>query len=434
MTAPSHEGRFDTWEKRLEILGRVAPFGLLVISVTLAMLSGGGWGSDRITLALAAAAGAWTGWWVSLHPAWAGRTALMRLYYVGFLALATVLIARSPWFAFFAFTGVLHALQLFRGFWRYAGVAASAVLIAIAQTGGVRRATPTEIFTVLVVAVFDAALYLGFGLIGQKAEDQNTRRKQLIAELAESNRKLEETLAEKAGLQAQLLTQAREAGVSAERQRMAREIHDTLAQGLAGIITQLEAAQRAAGGAPGAGPPDGAGTPGQWRRHLDTAARLARHSLAEARRSVSAIRPQVLEDAKLPDAVAEEAARWSAISEVKADVATTGNARPLHPQIEVTLLRTAQEALANVGKHAAASRVALTLSYMEDVVTLDVRDDGRGFTADTARPNGHGGFGLEAMRQRLRDVSGTLAIESEPGGGTALSASVPAIGIRALGG
>jgi signal transduction histidine kinase len=68
---------------------------------------------------------------------------------------------------------------------------------------------------------------------------------------------------------------------------------------------------------------------------------------------------------------------------------------------------------------------------MEDVVTLDVRDDGRGFAEDTARPNGHGGFGLEAMRQRLRDVSGTLAIESEPGGGTAISASVPAFAIQA---
>jgi signal transduction histidine kinase len=76
-------------------------------------------------------------------------------------------------------------------------------------------------------------------------------------------------------------------------------------------------------------------------------------------------------------------------------VATTGNARALHPEIEVTLLRTAQEALANVGKHAGPSRVALTLSYMEEVVTLDVRDDGRGFVPDTAPSNGHGGFGLE---------------------------------------
>ena len=146
---------------------------------------------------------------------------------------------------------------------------------------------------------------------------------------------------------------------------------------------------------------------------------------------MNALRPQVLDDAKLPDALAEEAARWSAISEVKTEVASTGSARPLHPEIEVTLLRTAQEALANVGKHADASRVALTLSYMEDVVTLDVRDDSRGFVPDTAAQNGHGGFGLEGMRQRLRGASGTLAIESEPGGGTAISASVPAIGFQA---
>lgn len=256
-------------------------------------------------------------------------------------------------------------------------------------------------------------------MIGEKGDEQNKKRKQMIAELAEANRRLEETLAEKAGLQAQLLAQAREAGVAAERQRMAREIHDTLAQGLAGIITQLQAAQQAAG------------QQREGQRHLETAARLARDSLAEARRSVSAMRPRLLEDARLPDALAEVAARWSAISDVKAEITTTGEARPLHPEIEVTLLRAAQEALANVAKHADASRVALTLSYMEDVVTLDVRDDGRGFCPDQQAPGSHDGFGLTAMRQRLGNVAGTLAIESEPGGGTAISASVPAIGIQA---
>ncbi len=107
----------------------------------------------------------------------------------------------------------------------------------------------------------------------------------------------------------------------------------------------------------------------------------------------------------------------------------------------------AQEALANVAKHAAASRVGITLSYMADVVTLDVRDDGAGFRlAEQEQPasvlddglarvaagrhrddGGSGGFGLTAMRQRVRRVAGTLAVESEPGSGTAVSASVPAI-------
>ena len=110
------------------------------------------------------------------------------------------------------------------------------------------------------------------------------------------------------------------------------------------------------------------------------------------------------------------------------EVVTTGDVQPLHPEVEVALLRTAQEALANVAKHANASRAGLTLSYMGDVVTLDVRDDGVGFDGARPEPTSAGsGFGLSAMRQRVNRVAGTLAIESEPGAGTAVSARVPAI-------
>jgi signal transduction histidine kinase len=94
----------------------------------------------------------------------------------------------------------------------------------------------------------------------------------------------------------------------------------------------------------------------------------------------------------------------------------------MHPEVEVALLRLAQEALANVAKHAAASRVGLTLSYMEDVVTLDVRDDGVGFDLTTPSQ----GYGLSAMRHRVHRLSGALFVESEPGAGTAISARVPA--------
>ena len=212
---------------------------------------------------------------------------------------------------------------------------------------------------------------------------------------------------------------------------MAREIHDTLAQGLTGIITQLEAVRQV-------GP---AGH--DWERRVDNAARLARDSLSEARRSVQAMRPEALEvNPRLPEALAEVAAQWSAVNSVTATVTTDGEPVALHPEIEVTLLRVAQEALANAAKHASASRVGIALSYMADVVTLDVRDDGVGFRpaapgtpAAKAGPregpgNGDGrsgGFGLTAMRQRVQRVAGTLAVESEPGAGTAVSASVPAI-------
>ena len=113
----------------------------------------------------------------------------------------------------------------------------------------------------------------------------------------------------------------------------------------------------------------------------------------------------------------------------------TGDAIALHPEIEVALLRTAQEALANVAKHAAAARAGLTLSFMGDVVTLDVRDDGVGFDARAdGRRAGGPASGLDGMRQRVARVAGTLAIESEPGGGTAVSARVPAIATGAASG
>ena len=162
-----------------------------------------------------------------------------------------------------------------------------------------------------------------------------------------------------------------------ERQRMAREIHDTIAQGLAGIITQLEAAGQARRPAR----PTGSGT-------SDNATRLARESLTEARRSVRAIGPEPLETAQLPDALAELVDRWSRAERRTGRDHHHRTIRPMHPEIEVALLRTAQEALANVAKHASASRVGLTLSYMEDVVTLDVRDDGAGFAGPPGPASG----------------------------------------------
>jgi signal transduction histidine kinase len=107
---------------------------------------------------------------------------------------------------------------------------------------------------------------------------------------------------------------------------------------------------------------------------------------------------------------------------VPAAVTATGVPRPLHPEIESTVLRVTQEALSNVDKHAAAGRVGLTLSYMDDEVTLDVRDDGVGFV-----PAPGPGFGLPGMRRRVQRLAGTLHVESEPGGGTAISAALPAV-------
>lgn len=406
------DGAFDVWKRREEKALRVVPYVALALATSLAPLIDdyGPWPGTAGTLALAGLAAVWMLWMVTLHPGWTARPVPRTVYYVGLQIIIAALVIRNPIFGFFAFTGYIHAFML-PGRWRYAGVGVTALTMSLSQIGGVGGVGWGTLAPYVVVAAFNMGIAGAFTFFAQKTDQQSEARRQVIAELAEANRRLAATMEENAGLQAQLLTQAREAGVAEERRRMAREIHDTLAQGLTGVITQLQALELAAH------------RPEQWRRHLTTAMGLARESLAEARRSVQAVRPEALERARLPEALAEIVDRWAAVSGVPAEITTTGTARPLHPEIEVTLLRTAQEALANAAKHAAASRVGLTLSYMEDVVTLDVRDDGVG----GARPRDRGGFGLTAMRQRVDRLAGTLEIESEPGAGTAISASVPAI-------
>ena len=213
----------------------------------------------------------------------------------------------------------------------------------------------------------------------------------------------------------------RQTGVLRERQRMAHEIHDTLAQGFTSIVMNLEAAE-------GVMPSN----LDRAQHHLDQARLTARESLTEARRLVWALRPEALENASLPDALGRLAQRWSEESGISAEVTTTGTPCPLSPEVEAMLFRVAQESLNNARKHArGASRVALTLSYMGETVALDVRDDGAGF--DPAREFGKtrdrdsGGFGLKGMRERVEGVGGFLSVESAPGEGSTLTVELPAV-------
>jgi signal transduction histidine kinase len=392
----------------------VLPYLMLAVALALyALTERPAAGPFEVTAGIAGLAAAWNAWMVALHPENQHGPWPARIYIAGLVAFAAVLNLRSPWFGLFTYLCFPYAASYLAGAWRWAAFVAASVAFGIAQVGGIHPLNSVRLVNWLLVICLDVAIT---GTLSVRIE-QRMARVRMSAELAEANQRRAEMMAENAGLQAQLLTQAREAGVLEERQRLAREIHDTLAQGLTGIITQLEAAQRTSDDA-------------EHNRRIGDAKQLARDSLSEARRSVQALKPGALEGARLPEALAEEAARWSATSGVAADVTTTGQARPLHPEVEVTLLRVAQEALANVAKHASASRAAVTLSYMEDVVTLDVLDDGRGFDVDgrESSPRGDGsGFGLTAMRQRVQRLDGQLEIESEDGGGTAVSASVPAI-------
>ncbi len=386
----------------------VGGYALLALATVLALMADGAdpaWWLTTVALALAAAAWIYVGWTRLPRPRREHQRRLV-VFFVGLIVLAAILMLRQPLFFIFMIAGFFYATVLRPYPVAVAGIFASSVLVNSLLAGLPATATGWT-FYVVIIAIQTIVISAGT-LAADRVAEQNEQRRATV-------RRLEQALAENAGLHAQLLTQAREAGVLEERERMAREIHDTIAQGLTGVITQLEAARHALD------------RPQEHDRHLANAERLARDSLSEARRSVDGALPAALETAALPDALREVARAWSERTGVPAELTVTGEPLSLEPEIEVTLLRTAQEALANVEKHAHAGRARLTLSFMGDVVALDVRDDGVGFDAQRPDPAPGGGFGLHGMRQRVARVAGTLVIESEPGGGTAVSARVPAI-------
>ena len=241
-----------------------------------------------------------------------------------------------------------------------------------------------------------------------------------IEAIVRQSRERHRLIRELEGTRHELAVAERRAGVTEERQRLAREIHDTLVQGFTSIVMHLEAAE-------GALPSDMRAL----QRHVDQARRTARENLAEARRLMWALQPEALDRASLPEVLAKLTRSWSEENRITASAAITGTSRSLRPEIEVTLLRAAQEALANAGKYAHASQVMVTLSYMEDVVVLDVQDDGRGFdTIQLLTPLAGqiaGGFGLKALRERAEQLGGTLSIESTPGEGTTIAIALPAV-------
>jgi signal transduction histidine kinase len=402
------------WDRRYLRALSAVPFVMLAIAALLSQLQPYARVADRLlVVGLAVVAAIWVLLLYTMRwPQWQQPPGLMLVYFAGLLIIGWLLEARSGFFIAFVIVAFVQAFVILPVGWAVIGVAATSGVVYLAPPGSGWHDPSTWPFLVFIVALQTAAVS-GGSFIGVRVMEEQEKRKRIVADL-------EAALKENAGLHAQLVAQAREAGVLDERQRLAGEIHDTLAQGLAGIITQLEAAEQLRN------------DPRKWQRHVEQAQRLARESLSEARRSVQALRPGQLEGSRLPEAIAKLAKEWSHTSGVPVRIETTGEAVQLLPELEVTLFRVAQEGLTNVARHANATRVGLTVSYLEDMVRLDVRDDGVGFDVGSqsttdAGANGHG-YGLTAMRERLRRVGGSLDVESGPGGGTAISASVPISG------
>src|SRR3984893_17671146 len=208
-----------------------------------------------------------------------------------------------------------------------------------------------------------------------------------------------------------LSVQSRRSAVTAECNRMARDIHDTLAQGFTGVIVQLEAVEEAMSRNQAV----------KASGHLDRAGELARESLREARRSVQALRPQALEEKQLSEALKDLIERMTSGTTVSAEFTLQGEQQKLPPEWETNLLRIGQVILTNDLRHARASEFKVLLVFDGRKIHLDLRDNGCGF--DPQRR--HEGFGLQGMRERAEGMGGQLTIQSAAGKGTAISIVLP---------
>ncbi|MEV6315273.1 sensor histidine kinase [Streptomyces sp. NPDC051776] len=373
----------------------VATVVLLALASVLALVEGESSGR-AVTVAVLATAMAC---WYALIGAGALRTrsAQRGLWY---LPVAWALFAAMVWLAPSSAV-VLTILypQLFvmlKGWrWWIAGAVVLSGVSAAALTAG--RGSSAAALLLLVAGPVVA---MAFGAWVGGISHESAKRAELIAELASTR--------------AELLRAHHREGVLAERERLAHEIHDTLAQGFTSVHMLIRGAEATL-----------ESSPDEARERLRLAARTAGENLAEARSLVAALGPVALRQGSLPDALARLGDRFGQETGAITTFGTSGMARVLPADQEVIMVRVLQEALANVRKHAGAQHVRIHLSYHHDRVELQIGDDGRGFTTSSVdRPGGDvltGGFGLHGMHTRVRQIGGALRVTSSPGSGTTVT-------------
>ncbi|WP_320784375.1 sensor histidine kinase [Streptomyces sp. CRN 30] len=312
------------------------------------------------------------------------------------LAVWMLLVILAPSFAWCAVPLFYTGLRTLPARAALVLVTVLTVFVVAAQLRLSTTFDPNLLLAPPAVAALATAVFL-------RSERQAARQRALIDDLVRTRR--------------ELAASERREGTLAERERLSMEIHDTLAQGLSSQRMLLQAADRVWGS-----------DPVKARAHVRSAATVAEHNLTEARRFVHDLAPADLaRDGGLPAALRALAARESGAGlAVRARVDDSGRPSVIPARVESALLRIAQGALANAREHAEARTVTLTLTLLDDEAVLDITDDGRGFDPSAAGgPSGGRGHGLPAMRARLRQLGGTLTVESAPGEGTVVSAAVP---------
>ncbi|MDQ3128357.1 MAG: sensor histidine kinase [Chloroflexota bacterium] len=414
---PASDGR-DSWERLLPLWHAVVAAGLSLTTFT-AWIQGDLAGA-RLLAALGVVALLGVGYGLMFVRHTPGEQGLARsaVYLLGWAAAYALLIRLSPayfWLQPILFSQVFFLVPIRATIVFVALFVAITLQVQVELEGGLAGADLPELIGPVLTIAFFVLLSTWIG----KIIEESGERRELIARLESTRRELAE--------------RERTTGILEERERMSRELHDTLAQDLIGIVTHLQAA-------------DGATDEAVAARHRTEAARMAHEGLAETRRLVWALRPASLEDGTLVESLDRTIERWRRSTGLRATLTVTGESRSLHPDVEIALLRSAQEGLTNAARHAAPRQVTVSLSYVGDVVTLDIHDDGKGFdpaivpmagrpravaVRAEARRGEQGdraglGLGLLGMRERAERLGGSVAIESAPGEGTTLGVTLPA--------
>jgi signal transduction histidine kinase len=397
---PGVRHAWDTGERRWDA------YFAVILAGTLALIQVNGSATGHGRLVASAALVAMAPWYVLV-----GRRAMYRagesvwpgvIYLAGLIVLLAVAEAGAD-----SGSVVFILLALGPQAFMASGSNRQAVVVVVLMNAPVvltalgRGASGSELAGPIAVAGLTTAFSVAFGSWINRIIDQSKERAELIEQLERTRAELAEA--------------NREAGRLAERDRLASEIHDTIAQGFTSIVMLVQAAEAVIGETAIGEDVE------RVRKQLDLIARTARENLAEARALVAGLAPAALAAASLADALARLADRAAEESGLRAGFEVVGTPRPVGTRTEVVLLRVCQEALANVRRHAAAANVAVNLSYTDEHVALAVTDDGAGFDPD--QPTS--GYGLRGMRARVHEIGGELTVRSAAGTGTTLTAEVP---------
>ncbi|MFI6367265.1 histidine kinase [Nocardia sp. NPDC050630] len=380
-----HSSPFTPVVTALRLGLHVLVTALAVVVAVRALLPGAGHPLGVVTLTVALLAVYFAGALVGRHPAG------IRIWLAALTLLWLGLVVLAPDAGYLAFGVYFLYLHLLPRPWSLLAVGAATAVAVIGF--GMHRGWSVP---GVIGPVLGAGVAVGIGLGYQALFRESAQRQRLIDELLDTRA----TLAE----------QERTAGKLAERERLAQEIHDTVAQGLSSIQLLLHAAERSAPKHPAL-------------QQIRLARETAAESLAETRRLIAELTPAALEAQSLAQALARICQRAEAPG-LFTQMAVEGTPERLPMPVEAALVRIAQGAVSNVVRHAGASRMRLTLTYADTDVYLDVVDDGTGIDPSVLDRAPAGTFGLAAMRSRVEQQGGTMAVESEPGH-TAVTVSFP---------